>query len=137
MTNDLLPLGAIEAQVRTIALRLTAPDAVLPTFGRSDHDGRPHVEVGEAYDVVVCERGSELERRSTLSLDELFYWIFEFATFGLAVRHEGRHRRSGEDVRRQLFAKQVELLATLDGRWGERRAGEHARILAAHPFVDS
>ena len=136
MSHDLLSIDAIKDRVRSLADRLETPPIFTPTFGQSKQDGTPHIEVRATYDFVVCERGSEFERRSTLDLDELLYWIFEGIAFSIASRYELAHRRDGEDSRRQLFSKQVEILASLSDRWGARRRREHDRILVDHPFVD-
>lgn len=130
-------LGAIEAWVRRLARRLGAPPRLLPTFGRSRHDGTPHVEVGEdAYFFVTCERGVELERRRTADLDELLFWAFSSVTFSMACGWELERRVDGRDSRRKIFARQVELLASLSPGWAEREAEAHRRILELHPFSD-
>jgi hypothetical protein len=101
------------------------------------HDGSAHVElVGDLYNYVVTERGSEYERKSTRDEDELLYWLFADVTFSLASDFEVRHRISGQDSRRQLFSKQVELLGLLRPAWAEREQKEHERIIAEHPFQD-
>ena len=136
MRTGLLPLAAIQVEVRRLASQLQAPDVELPTFGRSRHDGRPHIEVGDTYDWVVCERGSEVTRRKTLDLDELLYWIFESATFSAATSWEVRNRIPGQDFRRLLFGRQRELLSQLSPAWALRRDEELKPTLRDHPFND-
>lgn len=133
---SLLSLAEVEAAVKHVAARLGEPTG-LPTFGDSVDGGHPHVEVdGRGYHYVVVERGQEQRRDTTASLDELLYWIFRDATFGIAVAYELAHRVAGQDFRRILFARQVELVTRLDPRWGERCAGEQQQILRKHPFDD-
>jgi hypothetical protein len=136
-TRPSASLGAIESEVRRLAEKLGAPASFLPTFGHSRHDGTPHVEVGEAYFFVACERGTEFERRTTGDLDELLFWVFSTVTFSMACDWEVRHRREAEDFRRQLFARQIELLATLSPKWAAREADDHRRILQRRPFNDA
>ncbi|MBV9931922.1 MAG: hypothetical protein JO013_13395 [Alphaproteobacteria bacterium] len=100
------------------------------------HDGSAHLEIGEAYDWVVTERGQELERRRTTDPDELLYWFLCGLTSSMASDHEVRQRRSGEDPRRQLFAKEVALLEKLSPGWAARRRREQAETLARYPFAD-
>jgi catechol 2,3-dioxygenase-like lactoylglutathione lyase family enzyme len=76
----------------------------------------------------VVERGQELRRDTTRDLDELLYHVFESVTFELACDYERAHRIAGEDIRRQLFARQLELLSSLSPAWAEREASEHRRI---------
>lgn len=66
-------------------------------------DGSPYVEVGEAYYFIVEERGIELERRKTIDLDELLYWVFDGVTFTVASTFETRNREPNKDSRRLLF----------------------------------
>jgi hypothetical protein len=103
----------------------------------ASHDGYAHVEfLGSVYQYVVTERGSELERRTAASADEVMYWLAQDASFELAWSYEVRHRVTNQDCRRLLFAKQVELLASANPLWAARRAEEHQQILKAHPFRD-
>jgi hypothetical protein len=118
--------------------QLGVPKDRFPYQTRPTDDGSPHVEISnDHYDFVVTERGRELERRSTQDADELLYWLLESVTFTLAGDFEVNHRVPGQDCRRLLFAKQVELLQGLDPAWGQRRMREHDRILHEHPFRDS
>jgi hypothetical protein len=130
-------LVEIEARVRELAARIGATGDKLPTFGRSEDGARPHVEVNTSgLHFVVVERGEELERFTTNDLDELLWRVFESITFSLASDYEGRHRVRGQDFRRVMFAKQVELLATLSPAWAAREARNHDQILERHPFED-
>jgi hypothetical protein len=110
----------------------------LPTYGYSEDGARPHIEVdSRGYHFVVEERGQELSRVTTEDLDELLYQVFQAVTHMLASDYESRHRIEGQDSRRLLFHRQVELLSRLSARWAERQAEEHRRILADHPFDDN
>ena len=124
-------VAGIREQVERLAAVIEAPPGYLPTFGRSDQSGRPHVEVtadGRQH-WVVCERGSEFRRRTTLVRDELLYWIFCSITSSMASSYELAHRIEGEDFRRQMFAHQFELLARLNPRWRGRRIHELGRLV--------
>ena len=132
-----LPLTEIKSRVKKLAAVIAAPAETHPTFGRSEQSGRPHIEVdSKGYHFVIAERGQELERHTTSDIDELFYTIFRWITFELAVKHELAHRIQGQDVRRVLFAYQQNLLSRLSPAWGERRKQEHEQILQKHPFND-
>ena len=135
--NDtgLLDTRMIQRRVKALAARLDRPDFMFQT--ESTEDGSPHIEVSDAYYLVVRERGLELSRKQTRDIDELLYWIMEGLTSQLSWDFELRHRREGEDSRRQAFEKQVELLAKLSPEWAERRRAEQTEILERHPFHDS
>lgn len=54
----------IENRVTDLAKLIGAPKHILPTFGFSEQSGLPHIEtMGDIYHYVVCERGSEFERK--------------------------------------------------------------------------
>ena len=130
-------LPEIEAEVSRLAATVGASGYVLPTFGHSQDGARPHIEAdSRGYHYVVVERGQELRRDTTRDLNELLYHVFESVTFTLACDYERTHRIAGEDFRRQLFARQVELLSSLSQTWAERELRDHQKILQQHPFND-
>jgi hypothetical protein len=132
-----LTLTEIKSRVKKLAEVIDAPAETLPTFGRSEQSGRPHIEVdSRGYHYVIGERGQELERHTASDIDELLYLIFQWITFELAIRYELDHRIHGQDVRRILFERQENLLSRLSPAWGERRKQEHEEILRKHPFND-
>jgi hypothetical protein len=128
----LFDTATIQRRAKDLAASLGKPDFRL----RSEpmHDGSSHLEVGDAYYLIVTERGEDLSRRRTRDVDELLYWVMAGLTWKMASDHELAHRRKGEDTRRQLFAKQVELLATISPEWAERQRREQAAILERYPF---
>lgn len=121
-------LDAIRQRVEELAEKVEAPPDSLPTFGRSE-DARPHVEVERDGRMawVVDERGAEIERRATLDRDELLYWIFESVTWLMA--YQEAHGVPGDDFRRILFTRQLELLGRLKTEWRDRVATEKAQYL--------
>lgn len=132
----LLSLADIQSRIEDLARRIDAPPGDLPTFGRSEDGGRPHIEVGSEYRYVVVERGSEQSRASTKDLDELLYWVFLDVTSNMAGRVELRNRRHGEDFRRQRFRLQIQLLNVLSPAWAAKDEARLAEILRNHPFRD-
>ena len=90
--------------------------------------GYPFIEVApdRLLHWVVKERGQVLEHRTTTDPDELLYWSFEATTFHLASNWELRHRDPTQDSRVRLWAKQAELLHTLNPAWAHRWHSELA-----------
>jgi len=108
-----------------------------PLFTASRHDGSPHVEVsGDKLSYVVTERGSEFERRTTTSQDDLLYWLASDMVFSLAGHYELTHRESGRDFRRIMFARELELMGRINPAWRARKDVEIMSILARHPYRD-
>jgi hypothetical protein len=124
-------LAEIEAAVTETAARIQPTEYYLPTYGRSEGFGRPHVETS-ARDMsyVIVERGTELQRHTTTDLDMLLYWIFRDVTFSMAVDYEVAHRSEGQDFRILLFQHQLQLLQDLRPEWRHRYATEKADQLA-------
>jgi hypothetical protein len=101
--NQRRDLETIRRIVSDYARRINAPD--VSVFSAPRGDGSPYIEVADdAYYFVIEERGTELHRRRTTDLDELLYWIFDHVTSSLSSDFELRHRKPGEDSRRQLSA---------------------------------
>ena len=132
--RGLVDLETLRTEVRRLARTIGLQDKAVEAYPRGD--GTPFVAIDDAYHFIIAERGVEHERRTTASVDELLYWIFDAITFTAANDYELAHRRPGEDFRRQMFAKQEELLASLSESWGRRKADAHRLILRDHPFAD-
>lgn len=134
----MLTLEEISGEVERLAVRIGAPEYILPTYGRTDDGARPHIEVNSrGYHYVVVERGQELTRLTTKDLDELLFNVFESVTFSLACEYELKHRVERQDSRRILFGRRVELLSALNPRWGELESKRQEEILREHPFDDN
>src|SRR5689334_10506398 len=114
-------LTEIRREVERLASVIEAPASALPTYGYSEDGARPHIEVSDALlDYVVVERGEERLRETFADLPSLLERIFRSVASEMAGDYECRHRRAGEDFRRQMFAKGLKYLATLDPEWAAR-----------------
>jgi hypothetical protein len=103
----------------------------------AQHDGSAHVEVtADSYQYVVTERGTEFERKRTHDADRLLYWLMSDVVFSVASQYELTHRIEGQDFRRLLFQKEIELMGQLSADWSERKRQEIERILSDHPYDD-
>jgi hypothetical protein len=128
----------IRELVNSLADKIKAPLQLLPTYGRTVDSAHPHIDIdgNGRYNYVVVERGEELSRDIAADTNDLLFMIFSGVTFSLACDFEVKHRRKNEDSRRQLFAKQEELLGMLNKEWRIREQKEHQEILKRHPFND-
>jgi hypothetical protein len=131
-----LGLKQIQDIVNSTATQIGAEPESLPTYGLSQDFRRPHIEVDIAYHWIVKERGQVLEWRTTRDLDQLLYWVFSAATFGMACKFEVANRRAGQDFRRLLFARQLELLGSIRADWRTTRLRELQNVLSTSPFSD-
>jgi len=104
---------------------------------QAKQDGTPHVEcVEDQFHYRVTERGVELEHRVTSDENEMLYWLISDLVFTLATKFELKHRVSGQDFRRLLFSKEIELIEMLRSDWGARKRKEIEEILSKHPYKD-
>jgi hypothetical protein len=132
-------LEEIKALIDTLAEKINAPKRLLPTYGHSIDGAHPHIEVDESNGqlfYVIVERGQELKRDFAVDVDDLLYRVFSDVTFDMALQFELDNRIENEDSRRQMFAKQEELLGILSDKWQEREKKEHLSILRRNPFDD-
>ena len=133
----MLTLSEIEVKVNEAAQKIGAPQNILPTYGYSEQNARPHIEVSpRAYSYVIAQSGQEVSRYATRDIDQLLYKIFVDVTFGLAVTYAEKKRIENQDIRRVAFQRQVELLTLLSPQWGESMFQEQAQILKQAPFDD-
>ena len=127
----------LRSRFRDYAARIRAPAEIVVFRECPSHDGSPHVEYeGSDLCYVVTERGSEFERRRTKDPDMLLYWLLSDLTHQMACTYELRFRRPGEDFRRLLFQKQLELLGSLKPEWRAWRESELRLALSEHPYRD-
>lgn len=133
--NRFLSLKEIEKVVNVLALKISSPTDLLPTFGYSKDFAHPHIEVTiEGYNFVVLEKGQEVQRKITQNLDEILYWIFNGITFSMALKFEVKNRIESQDCRWVLFQKQDELLGMLNILWQQRSIQKHSFLLKDYIF---
>lgn len=85
---------------------------------------------------VIKDRGQEVKNESGRDMDEILFEVFKDATFRMAVNYEKENRIAGEDIRRQMFAKQIELVQALNKKWGDRVEADIKNTLWHYPYDD-
>lgn len=132
-----MTLKEIENKVNQLAQIIKADSKLMPTYGFSKDFAYPHIEVDNiGMHYVIIERGQELERRTTTNLNELLYWIFDSVTFSMSTEFELKNRDESKDCRRIMFAKQEELLGSINPEWKKIAERKHQAILIRNPFDD-
>jgi hypothetical protein len=103
----------------------------------ASHDGSPHVEKnGDEFHWIVTERGSEFQRRTTRSRNEVVYWLVSDEISSLSIEYEFKSRIEGQDFRRVMFGKRIELMNSISRDWGIRLENEIKDSLDDHPYND-
>ena len=131
-------LDEIQSVVYGFGEKISAPKSLLIVRSAPADDGCPYVEIkGDVFSYVSSERGRELYRKSTHSLDELLYWIMSRAARQMAMEYELENRLDGCDARRIYFSRFIYLLGEIRTEWGEAARQEVEGILKNSPYVDS
>ena len=128
-------ISTIRRKVKEFGKKINAPKNLLTVRSTTDGFGTPHIEIDKnGYNYVIWERGTEHERKTTKDLHKLLYWIFKDIVFNMASKFELNHRKSGEDFRRLLFSKELELFKELDSQWLAWEKEEIDNILKENPY---
>jgi hypothetical protein len=118
-------------------VKIDGDPKLLPEINISNPDAKPYIEIDRYGYYYVCnERGEELFRKLLLDIHELIYEVFKDVTSEMASRWEARNRKEGEDSRRQLFSKRIELMEKIEPEFGRRIEKELQWFLGQAPFKD-
>ncbi|QSE99208.1 Imm63 family immunity protein [Fulvivirga lutea] len=118
-----------------MALIINAPSDYLPTYNTPKGDGHPCVKIeGSKFYLVYEESGIEHERKLAKDLNELMYYVFDDITYLMASDYELKNRESGEDPRKKLLEKQLELMNKISIPFAERLRTRISNILRVSPY---
>ena len=133
----LLSIDEIQARINDLGSRINIPSRDLHIFPVPQGDGTPYISFdNDEYNYVYSERGVELLRRKTQSLDELLYWIMYDFIHTIAINYELAHRDPCKDGRRIIFPKIIELMNKIEPAWGSRVEKRLGEILIENPYRD-
>lgn len=106
------------------------------TFNGPRGDATPFIELKDGvFNFVLSERGTEF-RRIKGDADKILFLVFEGLANELASGYAARNRIEGQDFRRLMFAKSVELLNLLNPEWAARKTRLIEAVLRKNPFED-
>jgi len=133
-----IALKEIEAEYIRHAKRFNIEEPIFPFGEIPDDFGGRHLELGLDGNMalIATDRGNEMERQETHSLDELMYWIFESYAYSRAWDYELNNRHPTHDSRRIAFAKALEEIEKLSQDWRDRLYAEQQEILSRNPYRD-
>ncbi|WP_348958752.1 Imm63 family immunity protein [Enterobacter cloacae complex sp. Mu1197] len=96
---------------------------------QSDGVATPYLEIhGKEYHFIISERGLEIQRKVTLSDDEILYWFVESAVAGLASTYAAKHS-SEREYREVYFRKEYSLMLSIKPEWATRKRKEITQLL--------
>ena len=125
MKLDNVQAQALKEKVYKIGTKLGLSDVsnLYPFFSNDKNvfsEGESVYVDGSGYHFVAMERGKINKQIDCKKEEEILYAIFSKITFALASEFEFEHRKANEDSRRQLFAKQMELLESIDAGFAKK-----------------
>lgn len=109
-----------------------------PLFFSRQDDGMAHLEFHGDGSVssVVTERGATIASTRFEDEEDLLYHLVRGSIWMMACEYEKAHRVEGRDLRRVLFARDLELMNRVSPEWGERRRAEIEDLLRRYPYRD-
>lgn len=107
----------------------------IPDDGLSQRDGIYYTNEPR-YSFSVKERGKTINKIECSTEQELYYGILKLLSFEIAMRAEAKHRRCGEDPRRQIFAIQLQYMESLAPEFGEMLHKDITELLKKCPYQD-
>lgn len=130
-------IDELQTEYNALCQRIDPVDGAYSFLTEAQHNGAPHIEIIDgAHHHVVTERGLELEREIYHDKDDLLYRLVLDASFWMAVEYEVKNRVEGQDARRIMFAKWVELMERAGSEWAERTRDHIAETLKENPYLD-
>ncbi len=133
-----LTIAEIQRQVDEMILRAGFPTHSVNVCSAPYGDGTPYISFeNDLYNYIYSERGYELSRKVTRSLNTLLYWIMSEFAYQIAYQYELEHRIKDRDGRRIAFPKFIEIMAYMNPAWESEARYEIQKILAEAPYDDS
>lgn len=127
----------LQSMVDELGTKIDAPKSLLIVLSAPADDGAPYVEIHEnSFSYVYSERGYEIYRKFTGSLDELLYWIMARAVRQMAIKYELENRVGNCDTRRLYFFRFIQLLGKIKPEWAELARLDIDEILKSSPYID-
>ena len=133
------PLPEIQQIILKNCQKIEAPKRImdLAALDYPTHFADPHIEVDDhGYHFVVCERGSEIFRKTTKNLEEYIYWRMKDITSSMASTYELNHRIPNQDHRRLKHKIQLQLLKKINNNFYLRKKNEIQELLKEYPYED-
>lgn len=130
-------LQSLQFEYNELCQRIKPSNGKYTILTEREDVGVAHIEFSDGqYHYIVTERGLDLETRSTGDRSDILYWMVYDLTFWMGVAYEFENRVDGPDVRRKIFAHQIEMMKRADHHFARRLEIEIAETLIRNPFVD-
>jgi len=88
------------------------------------------------YHYLFTEKGQIRFDRTSQQIVDITYWILEDLIFDIALKYATNNREKGEDFRRKLFAKELEIWSLFGEKYYEIKKQDIQATLKDNPYVD-
>ncbi len=113
----------VKSRILEIARNIGAPEHLLPLVGQDTLEGW-YIDIegkhAITYRLIIKERGKIVDFTIAPTLDDLMYAVFKSVTHDMSSMWAAKNRKEGEDHRRTMFAKQLELLDSISHAYAEK-----------------
>ncbi|WP_330848026.1 Imm63 family immunity protein [Acinetobacter sp. ME22] len=83
----------------------------------------------DKYWYISEERGEVYFEKTTKDFEELLYWIMDNFISSYSYQFELKNRIRGQDFRRIIFEKQIELFGLISDEWKVKKEKNIKKIL--------
>ena len=142
-------LKELQALMEKLWARTGLGDCVQISTVRRD-DGSEHVEIVDTnYDIVVTEKGSEVQRTAGLSISDAARRLLHVSAVAHACAAEVRDRRAPKDApllpgvledtgysRWNWMAETVDIMSRISPEFGDWTLQEYRTVLSRYPLTD-
>ena len=90
----------------------------------------------DKYYYVFTEKGKIREKKELVTEDDVLWYVLEVVLFNVAMDYAIKNRKKGEDFRRILFKKEIELYSRFGENFKMRKVEAINRILECNPYID-
>ena len=90
----------------------------------------------DKYYYVFTEKGKIREKKELVTEEEVLWYVLELVLFNVAMDYAIKNRKKGEDFRRILFKKEIELYSRFGENFKVRKVEAINRILESNPYID-
>ncbi|MBC8536433.1 Imm63 family immunity protein [Feifania hominis] len=90
-----------------------------------------------AYHWIFTERGKVRDHKILNSEEDVLWYVLDEILFDIALDFAEKNMIKGEDFRRQLFKKEIELYSKFGDFFKKRKIAEIEKILKSDPYRDT
>lgn len=127
----------LNKKIRKLGGKINVPENLYPLMKHGDLFSSEFIEIRfPFYYYVVLERGIEIKRKKFKKIDELLYYVFKNIISSMSIQYEKENFSSNKDIRRVSFPYQIELMTTINDKFGNRLKKDFDEILKKYPFQD-